>query len=427
MLSAITSYSHSYPLINNSIALPVGIHVIVLKEYREGITTFLSADVEHYANEYGQPTTAAPIFYNPRMRLNRDLSVLFLSAYLRRNNIETLCEPLAGSGVRSLRYLNECQGDFQAHLFDVNPQAIDIAEKNLKRFISESRAYVKQGDAKFLILSESREKRFDCVDVDPFGTPTPFMNSAIQALNPKQGLLALTATDMPVLCGVYPEVSIRKYAGKSFRSPFAHEQAVRLLIGKTYHIAGMNDAAIRPLVSLSTDHYIRVWIEINASRTKANEQADNIGIIRFCPRCLARDIHSIRSLSKIASFQHHKEECTQNPSIAGPLWIGELFDREILKSASDIFPDYKAHFHKRVGKILKLMIEEREINQPLYKDIHSICDAYTLSPPKISDVMQILEEKGFKVSRTHFKPTAIRTDASEKMIRKTIEEIVEER
>ncbi|MCK5238981.1 MAG: tRNA (guanine(10)-N(2))-dimethyltransferase, partial [Candidatus Thorarchaeota archaeon] len=43
-----------------------------------------------------------PVFYNPRMRINRDLSVLFLGAYMKDHDVKLICEPLAGSGVRSL-------------------------------------------------------------------------------------------------------------------------------------------------------------------------------------------------------------------------------------------------------------------------------------------------------------------------------------
>ena len=89
----------------------------VTKEYMEGKTRFRAADVDHYAGDHGQPTTSMPVFYNPRMRLNRDLSVLFLTAYLEKNPIDLLCEPLAGCGVRTLRYLNECS-QRQGYFFD---------------------------------------------------------------------------------------------------------------------------------------------------------------------------------------------------------------------------------------------------------------------------------------------------------------------
>ena len=101
----------------------------VLQEYTEGKTTFLTADVAHYTREKGQPTTDMPVFYNPRMRVNRDLSVLALSAYSVNHPIELICEPLAGSGIRTLRYLNEVEGDFKALLFDANPNAIATANR----------------------------------------------------------------------------------------------------------------------------------------------------------------------------------------------------------------------------------------------------------------------------------------------------------
>jgi len=184
-----------------------------LKEYTEGRTTFLTADVEEHTAEKGQPTTDMAIFYNPRMRINRDLSVLFLRAYMEEHDVKLICEPLAGSGVRSLRYLNEIPGEFNALLCDVNPLAIETATKNLDKYGFLDRAEVLRGDAKVLLLTESRGKRFDFVDIDPFGSPVPYLNAAIQSLNPRGGLLGLTATDMPALCGVYPRVSLRNMEG----------------------------------------------------------------------------------------------------------------------------------------------------------------------------------------------------------------------
>ena len=130
------------------------------KEYTEGQTTFLSADVEHYSENKKQPSTSLPVFYNPRMRLNRDLSVLFLSAYLEKHSIESMCEPLTGSGVRTLRYLNECHGDFHAKMFDANPLAVETARRNVENLNLGDRADVMHGDAKVLLLTESRGKRF---------------------------------------------------------------------------------------------------------------------------------------------------------------------------------------------------------------------------------------------------------------------------
>ncbi len=386
--------------------------MIVEKEYTEGRTSFLSADLDHYSVNQKQPTTDLPVFYNPIMRLNRDLSVLFLRTYLQEKSVELMCEPLAGSGVRTLRYLNECPGDFNAFLFDVNPMAADMAQKNVERYGFTNRAQVKRGDAKVLLLTESRDQRFDFVDVDPFGSPAPYLNAAIQSLKPREGLLALTATDMPVLCGVYPSVALRKYGGLSIRAPFVHELAVRLLIGSVYSVAGMNDSSITPLAVLSTNHYIRVWLRIESSRNEGNVQADRMGLMRYCRSCMRVETVSLRESIQTADFHHETDCCNGRPTVAGPLWTGNLFESSMLDRAQEILTSDDLGLDKRAPKILALMREEASLAAIPYTDLHEVCDLHNLTPPKTDTVIQALRERGHATSRTHFRPTAIRTEAS---------------
>ena len=49
---------------------------------------------------------------------------------------------------------------------------------------------------------------FDVVDLDPYGTPAMFLDSAVQTCV-DGGLMAVTATDMAVLCGNNKEVMKR--------------------------------------------------------------------------------------------------------------------------------------------------------------------------------------------------------------------------
>lgn len=394
-----------------------------LKEYTEGRTKFLTADIEQYTAEKQQPTTDMPVFYNPRMRINRDLSVLFLAAYMKNHRMELLCEPLAGSGVRTLRYLNEIRGDYNAILCDVNPIAIETAKKNLEMHGLSERAKVIRGDAKVLLLTESREKRFDFVDIDPFGTPVPYLNAAIQSLNPRGALLGVTATDMPALCGVYPHVALRKYGGISTRAPFVHELAVRLLLGRIYDMAALNDCAIAPLGILSSDHYIRVWIHVKANRIRANRQMTSMGRIRVCSKCYAYDSMPL-SDSVDARFIHGKERCEGKPSLAGPLWIGEFYDAKTLQEVQKLYDKEPSVYDKRVKVLLDTMTDEQEMVMYPYVDLHALCDMYNLPSPKRDDVIDTLVGKGYRVVRTHFQPTAIRTDAPSREIVRVIEKLV---
>ncbi len=396
----------------------------VLKEYKEGLVTFLSADVEYYTEDSGQPTADMPVFYNPRMRLNRDMSVIFASAFNNRSPMRYICEPLAGSGIRTLRYLREIQGDFEAVMFDTNPNAIEVIQRNIALNDLEDRARIVRGDARVLLLEESKGKRFDFVDVDPFGSPAPFLNAAVQSIIPRRGLLALTATDMPALCGVFPHVAQRKYGGLSIRAPFSHELAVRLLVGLAFSVAGMNDCSITPLAVLSTDHYIRVWLEQRSSRATANIHSKSIGIVRFCPNCMNYDIIPLTELGSMAQFAHIGE-CQAKIRVAGPLWIGPLYDNEFLREAKNI-ETQRDHFHKKTSKIMHLMVQEQELTETPYVDLHELCDAYNLSPPRRQDVMDRLAENGYGVSRTHFRPTAIRTDASVEEVLRVLRDVIGE-
>lgn len=398
--------------------------MIVEKQYREGKTSFVSADVGHYSEKKKQPTTNMPVFYNPRMSLNRDFSVLFLSTYLQENEVELICEPLAGCGVRTLRYLNECSGSFRAIMFDANPLAVETIQKNLAENRLSERATALVGDAKVLLLTESRGRRFDFVDIDPFGSPTPYLNAAIQSLQPKGGLLALTATDMPALCGVYPNVALRKYGGYSIRAPFSHELAVRLLIGQAFNFASANDCSITPLAVLSSDHYIRVWLRVAADRQGANRQTKDIGLVRFCRTCMHTDSIPLKESAESVAFDHKRENCATMPASAGPLWIGRLYDRKFLKDADNMVQKLQESLNRKVTGMLEVMVDEAELQNHFYIDLHALCDLHGISPPKNVSVIEKLIERGFGSTRTSFRPTAIRTKASVDVVLEAVVELL---
>ncbi len=394
-----------------------------LKEYVEGKVTFVGPDIDHYTDSAGQPTASLPVFYNPRMAVNRDFSVLFLTTYMRDRDITRICEPLAGTGIRTLRYLVECPGDFSAVMFDANPLAVEVARKNVQLQRLEGRARVIHGDAKLLLLTESRERRFDFVDIDPFGSPTPYLNAAIQSIRPREGLIGITATDMPVLCGVYPHVALRKYGGLSMRTPVTHEIALRLLVHRVYHVAGMNDFSVRLLASLSTDHYVRIWMSVRREKHVANRQTRDIGVVLYCPGCQAVQVRSIQDLARQDTFEHETPECRQEARIAGPLWTGPLFDRHFMQSAEKAMTKGAFEFTRRTHRLFDRMLAECQHTQYPFYDVHVLCDMRGLSPPAIEDVVTALVEQGYLAARTHIRPTGIRTNATAGAVGKIIEEI----
>lgn len=70
-----------------------------------------------------------------------------------------------------------------------------------------------------------RDDRFDVIDLDPYGCPSIFLDSAVQAVK-DGGLLLVTATDMAILCGNHSETCYTKYGAVSLRIRACHEMVI---------------------------------------------------------------------------------------------------------------------------------------------------------------------------------------------------------
>ena len=64
--------------------------------------------------------------------------------------------------------------------------------------------------------------RFDVIDLDPYGSPAEFLDGAVQSVS-DGGMLAVTCTDMAVLCGNHSEACYAKYGCMPLKGKFCHE------------------------------------------------------------------------------------------------------------------------------------------------------------------------------------------------------------
>ncbi len=372
----------------------------------------LSAFIEK-PGEYAP--SKAPVFYNPVMELNRDLAVLAVQAYQKMVKHEiSICEPLAGCGIRGIRFAKEVKGVKKVVINDINEKAYQLAKYNVKMNGLEKLVAVKNEDANLLLARYGApRKRFDVIDIDPFGSPAPFLDSAIRAIR-DGGLLALTATDMAPLCGVHPKACIRKYGGKPLRTEYCHELAVRLLIGCLATTAAKHEMGMKVLFSHSTDHYIRVYAILVHGAKKADKTLQNMGYILHCFNCFHRE--SSKN-SFIKDFSLKCPECGSRMDYAGPLWLGKLADKDFLEKMQIETWHKQLKSKKKICKILTLMRDELEAPITYYV-IDKICDKLDLPAVSIERVYENLKRDGFEVSFTHFEPKGLRTNAPSKTIAK---------
>lgn len=358
----------------------------------------------------------APVFYNPVMELNRDLAVLAVQALQRTVGRELkVCEPLAGCGIRGIRLAKEVEGVGKVVINDINSEAYRLAKFNVEKNGLRAKVVVENEDANFLLSSfGAPRKRFDYVDVDPFGSPMPYVDSALRALR-RGGLLALTATDLAPLCGVHSKACVRKYGGKPLRTEYCHELAVRLLAGALARTAAKYDINVKVLFSHSSEHYIRLYAKVDYGAKKANAALKNMGYIYHCFACFHREASGgmFRCERKVCP------ECGGRMNVAGPLWVEKIVDESFVSLMEREVKTKVFRQKRKIGRLLVLVREEA--NAPVtYYMVDKICDKLGLPVPSIRKVLAVLEKAGYHVSLTHFKTHGIKTDASAKVVKEAI-------
>jgi tRNA (guanine26-N2/guanine27-N2)-dimethyltransferase len=362
----------------------------------------------------------APVFYNPAMELNRDLAVLALQAHQKLLGREvSVCEPLTGCGLRGVRFAVEVEGVRKVFLNDIKPESARLAGFNAELNGVADCVEVSNEDANlFLSRHAAPRKRFDYVDVDPFGPPVPYLDSAVRALR-NGGLLALTATDMAPLCGVHPRACLRKYGGQPLRTEYCHELAVRLLIGCLTMMAAKHAIGVEVLFSHSVDHYVRAYSVVHYGARVADKSVRQMGYILHCFSCFHRE-----TVSGITSpLKRVCPGCGAKLSAAGPLWLGRIADKNFCSLMEREAKQRGLRQEKRILKMLSLVQNEAEAPVTYYR-VDKICDKLNLPVPALKKVIDRIRKAGFQAVPTHFNSRGIRTDAAASVVMEVVTKLV---
>ena len=280
-------------------------------------------------------------FLNPAMAPARTRSVLLLADALENGWLVAgekpirVLDALCATGVRVRRWRNEIPANLQQRLRisanDLDEFALDWTrishithppEVIVDQEFEDDRynrvpsgeiingIHIQQLDARVAMM----ESAFQWVDLDPFGSPVSFLDSAIQCLS-RSGVLEVTATDTAALTGSSPSSMARRYGAKGLVDIYAHDDAVRILLGLIATSAARLDKKIKPILALFDGHHVRVSVQLKTSKEGASEITQNMGW-----RVRGDDI-------PYRFVTHPNADQLENAS--GPMWIGPLWDAEI--------------------------------------------------------------------------------------------------
>jgi tRNA (guanine26-N2/guanine27-N2)-dimethyltransferase len=337
------------------------------------------------ASKKGPASKDKDPFYNPSMEQNRDLSIIVNQWLI--NNCEKqlhLLDGLAASGIRGIRLANELVGNFDVAINDYNEEAFLLIKKNISH--NKLKNVVACNKNLNVLLSENK---YDYIDIDPFGSPVYFIDSAVRSIY-NNGVIACTATDTASLCGVYPNVCRRRYGAQPFHLFIMHEIGLRILLGFICREAAKYDKGIEPILTYSNDHFFRVYVKIRRGKRFANESMEN---------------HSLVDPQEITFSLNKNEEPV------GPLWLGNLHTKHALKEIRTILFEKELNTKNSLWKLISLLEEESDAPAFFYTT-DDLASYFKVSPPKMDLIFEKLRDKGFIVTKTHFSPTGFKTDAS---------------
>jgi len=320
------------------------------------------------------------VFYNPAMKLNRDLSVLLLNAV--DNKQMRMADILAGTGIRTIRFKKELKKGKIKEILANDYNSSSKIKKNLK--LNKVKAEVFSQDANKFLLNQ---QGFDYIDVDPFGSPNDFLDSAIKRIA-RNGILAVTATDTSALCGTYPKAGMRKYWAKTYLNGFMHESALRILIRKVQLVGFQFAKALVPVFSYADQHYVRIFFKYLRGKEECNKLAKQHKYILYNPKTVEYEVSS--------------ENSKKGYETIGPMYTGSINDKKLIKKMmKDADKDTK--------KLLNLIYNELDIVGSY--DIHKLCKKLKKTVPSFSKI------KGTKV---HYDQKSMKTKLTYKELVKIL-------
>ncbi|KAF8163340.1 tRNA methyltransferase [Crassisporium funariophilum] len=361
-----------------------------------------------------------------------------------------ILEALSATGLRSIRYAKEIPLVKSVIANDLSPAAVDVMKRNVKinglgdATLSGSelpspqdsrvRVEVNEGDACSLMYNHRElKRRVDVVDLDPYGTAAPFIDAAVQCVN-DGGLLCVTCTDLAVLATTnFPEKCFSNYGGVPVKAEYCHESALRLLLHTISTSASRYGRFIEPLISLSIDFYIRVFVRIQTSPIEVKKALTKTSTFYVCTSCqsfheqpLGKIVTKVNEASGNTShsFKTHAgplipEKCTECEStlhLAGPMWSGPLHSPDFIGKVLVHLEANLDQYGTSARMKGMLTVAKEELQTPFYFTPTRVASFFHCTTPSLDDVASALLNGGHRISRSHACAGSLKTTATHRQL-----------
>ena len=370
-----------------------------------------------------------------------------LKSQPQENGIQIL-EALSATGLRSIRYMKEIPGVQSILVNDIDEAAAKAIDRNIAfNDIDAKRCKANLGDAAMVMYNHrTLDKQFDVVDLDPYGSASVFVDSAVQCVK-DGGLLAVTCTDLAVLCGNHMDACYSKYGSVPIKAPYCHEMALRIVLADLNRNAAKHKRFIVPLFCVRADFYVRLFVRVYESAKECRLAPSKISNIYQCTQCDAFQLQPLGSTNPKHGHSmpprgpcvgSHCEHCGGAHAIAGPIWNRSMVNREFAKellarvsvgavpkrkrslitpvekegdagAAPKPYNPFLTTVPRIRGEVAKALAEVDGV--PLFYSLSQMCRNLRCSSPGMVKIEAAITNAGYNFSQSATNPDSIKTDA----------------
>lgn len=314
-------------------------------------------------------------------------------------------------------------------------------------------------------------RSFDFIHLDPFGTSVNYLDSAFRNIR-NLGIVSVTSTDISSLYAKAQHVARRHYGCNIVRTEYYKELAARIVVAAVARAAARCNKGIEVLFAVALEHFVLVVVRVLRGPTSADETAKKIQYLIHCQWCEERIFQKDGNM--VEENPYRQLPCNCHGSMPGktaielgPLWSSSLFNTGFLKrmlsesfhhglddiqtliktlifesectpqsqfsvhapsnlnkqeecgvfikTTDDTTDNYSAQGKRKSNETTANLVKRQKTDvntehPPFYYNIHRH-SIKGMNMPKLKKFLCYLSQAGFRVSRTHFDPMGVRTDA----------------
>ena len=247
---------------------------------------------------------------------------------------------------------------------------------------------------------------------------------------------------MGVLCGNAPETGHSKYGAVPLRTKACHEMALRIVLQSVEAHANRYGRYIEPLLSLSIDFYVRIFVRIRTSPREVKRSTSKLGHVYKCTGCEAL---TAQPLGQVLPHEDGKNTryklvagppvdrrcrfCSHAHQVGGPVWIAPIHDAEFVgdmlgalldaeeaeEAAGEDGRRRRFGTHERMKGMLTVVSEEL-LDVPFYYAQDKLCSLVRATSARLLDFRSAILNAGFRVSLSHANKHALKTDAPNQFV-----------